>query len=1123
MICSLFAFTGCGDKEKGEKQVPVYQGMTITNANTATMSLMSSSYRSGGIMLLSANKENNGDNGNHNGHYKGDHTDRNDTIDEENPYPDNDENENIEEEIKSSLNVVGSPDTIYYAEPNQDIYINIHIDNPDSFEIMSFTLNGKKYSSYMFEEGSDMETIVLKYNVGDAAGIVEYTIDAIKYIDGTEIKDVIIDGNKTVMAGVKTQNQVSANISSVDIGTNSLAFDANIKDNNALIEFSKGALKAVLYDGFSIVAEKDLQVGDNTVNFDGLKTNTLYQYAVVGYYDDLSGDGFGMNVLYKDAFYTDSVVLFDNITLGQESIGFSFLWHEDHQNKSISALKLYKGNSFVKNVTANATTISELLSNTTYKLVAEYPNGDNTESIYIEFTTLAKATPAISVVSPTKTQTSIGFEISETDADNVGAVTKIELVHASGTVVADSLDQRTFANLLSNNAYIIKVTYVYNLNDGEGEHTVTKELSITTDAKTAPNFTVKNESITTIGITAEYDITDVDNILSSYKVELYKDNNLVSENTDKAINFTGLSYYTDYTVKINHTYDLNDGNGNQTATYSYAFKTLPYIDVTECSIANTSAVSEGETIFMSVKLDNPLGMTIESVVINSETYNVTGASTKNKIFVEIVYNGQFAGGDTHLKIDKVNAKIDDTLLNVEPKTELSDNVFINGKLEVLKIEFVNENFEPIDWAFPSDTVYVLITLDNPTGYTIDRINNQSNSWTAIDANRLYRSVSLSNGWNDTYVQSVYFHNQYISKTLSFTNMQAYCYRVVSNEVKYISNANDLKYMNNGFYYELTNDIDLSNMEWHGSEFDGVFDGKEYSIKNMSFVGTIKNSDALLGLFSVGTGVIRNIGFETCEIVVNVVSDDEKSYFAYAGLVVAKAERLKIDFAWNIDSYISITNTSSGVNGSNGVEIGGFVGSMTDSSIYNSINHANIFSKAEWGMTGGIVGNARESLIGSCCNYGQISSNRNAGGIAGGGCTIINCINFGDISGGFASGGIAGWGGNESIKNCFNAGKIQGDSHLTAGIVGQRWNSKISSCINVGCIESQKFCAAVSGEDNYNVENCYGIIKYASYDELCSIEQLNNNSFYTQQLGWSEDVWDFSDLDVENGKYPKLKQ
>ena len=567
MICSLFAFTGCGDKESGEKQVPVYQGMTITNANAATMSLMSSSYRSGGIMLLNANKESNGDNGNHNGHYKGDHADRNDTIDEENPYPDNDENENIEEEIKSSLNVVGSPDTIYYAEPNQDIYINIHIDNPDSFEIMSFTLNGKKYSSYMFEEGSDMETIVLKYNVGDTAGIIEYTIDAIKYIDGTEIKDVIIDGNKTVMAGVKTQNQVAANVSNVNVGTNVLSFDVNIRDNNALIEFSKGTLKAVLYDGFSIVAEKDLAIGDNTVNFDGLKTNTIYQYAVIGYYDDLSGDGVGMNVLYKDAFYTDSVVLFDNITLGQESIGFSFLWHEDHQNKSISALKLYKGNSFVKNITASSTSINDLLSNTTYKLVAEYPDGDNTESIYIEFTTFAKATPEISVVSPTKTQTSVGFEIGETDADNVGAVTKIELVHANGTVVADSLDQRTFANLLSNNVYTVKVTYVYNLNDGEGEHTIIKECEIVTLSKTVPQVEISNVEITSFKISADCKFTDIDLVLSSYVAELYNGEELIAQNSDGSIAFE-FSENAKYTIHILYTYDLNDGKGIQIAVSS---------------------------------------------------------------------------------------------------------------------------------------------------------------------------------------------------------------------------------------------------------------------------------------------------------------------------------------------------------------------------------------------------------------------------------------------------------------------------------------------------------------------------------------------------------------------------
>ena len=61
----------------GTKQIPIYQGMTITDSNSAILSLTSMSYRSSGIMLLSANGSNghNGNNGNHYGHYKGDCTD----------------------------------------------------------------------------------------------------------------------------------------------------------------------------------------------------------------------------------------------------------------------------------------------------------------------------------------------------------------------------------------------------------------------------------------------------------------------------------------------------------------------------------------------------------------------------------------------------------------------------------------------------------------------------------------------------------------------------------------------------------------------------------------------------------------------------------------------------------------------------------------------------------------------------------------------------------------------------------------------------------------------------------------------------------------------------------------
>ena len=54
----------------------------------------------------------------------------------------------------------------YYAMQNEDIYIHIHLTNPEDFEILSFTLNGIKYTSYMFEPGSNTENLILKYNVG---------------------------------------------------------------------------------------------------------------------------------------------------------------------------------------------------------------------------------------------------------------------------------------------------------------------------------------------------------------------------------------------------------------------------------------------------------------------------------------------------------------------------------------------------------------------------------------------------------------------------------------------------------------------------------------------------------------------------------------------------------------------------------------------------------------------------------------------------------------------------------------------------------------------------------------------------------------------------------------------
>ncbi len=105
----------------------------------------------------------------------------------------------------------------HYAEQGQDIYITVHIKNPDSFEILSFTLNGKKYTNYMFEQGSDLENLIVKVNVGNTTGTVDYTIDAIKYVDGEAIKDVRMEGERTVQITVCPHQGLSQVASESDL------------------------------------------------------------------------------------------------------------------------------------------------------------------------------------------------------------------------------------------------------------------------------------------------------------------------------------------------------------------------------------------------------------------------------------------------------------------------------------------------------------------------------------------------------------------------------------------------------------------------------------------------------------------------------------------------------------------------------------------------------------------------------------------------------------------------------------------------------------------------------------------------------------------------------------------
>ncbi|MBQ7384338.1 MAG: leucine-rich repeat protein [Clostridia bacterium] len=261
-----------------------------------------------------------------------------------------------------------------------------------------------------------------------------------------------------------------------------------------------------------------------------------------------------------------------------------------------------------------------MLSNNTYTVKVTYTYdlndgaGVHTEFKTLELKTAAKAIPTLSITEPTKTQTSVGFGIDYRDPDAVGVINKIELVHATqGTVAADNLNVREFKNLLSNNIYTVKVSYTYNLNDGQGDHIEIEKLDIKTEAKTEPTITINNPTKTQTSVGFGVDITDIDNICTVKSVELVHATRgtLVAENISVR-KFENLLSNNIYTVKVTYTYDLNDGDGVHTKSVTLDIRTEPKLkpvieiadldynikhiefNVTETDVDNTGGVTKVE-------------------------------------------------------------------------------------------------------------------------------------------------------------------------------------------------------------------------------------------------------------------------------------------------------------------------------------------------------------------------------------------------------------------------------------------------------------------------------------------------------------------------------------------------
>ncbi len=197
----------------------------------------------------------------------------------------------------------------------------------------------------------------------------------------------------------------------------------------------------------------------------------------------------------------------------------------------------------------------------------------------------------------------------------------------------------------------------------------------TTVARAVPTATVTNTSVTDTAITFDVTITDDDStITGNLKAVLYDENGVatgdeialaVGANAGKS--FTGLLSGTDYTVKIEADYDVNDGNGTITA---YAMATNDYTTrarVIPDVIVENLDISNGADIKFDISGTNDPDSVIisdfEAVLVVNGVETATLTVTGDGAYTFAGYDG--TNGDEYAIIVRATINTNDGAGNVE--------------------------------------------------------------------------------------------------------------------------------------------------------------------------------------------------------------------------------------------------------------------------------------------------------------------------------------------------------------------------------------------------------------------------------------------------------------------------
>ncbi len=664
--------------------IPVYQGMTVRRLTSTD----DTAEKEGSFSLVRAGAYDNG----------GFYSPGNNKWHGSKP-------ENDIEDI-TSVDVTVDPEIKYYVYPKEKFIIEVHIDNPDNFEIQSFTLNGEKYANYMFKTGSTMELLLLEVTAPEKSGYAEYTIDAIKYIDGTEIKDVDMSGgDKSIKVGVIYNELPTATIVSEKISPTSIELSVDVKDVNSLI--GKNELLICLSDGENVVYSKPLSLGENKVLFENLNVLRTYEYGVVTAYDKAGGNNTEQYWLVKNEVTTASAFNVGNVVTTNEAVTFEVT--KAGEKGSITSVSLYdaKTNSLVQTASAVTRAFEGLKSEHAYNLRIDFTykiNGEEVSDWIVinDIVTKAKSKPEVTIAGLSADQVSVSYSLVKKDENSGLKIDKVDLLRGGEVVKTNSGElSGSFAGLLSDNDYAVLVSYSYDLNDGKGliSETVTSDIKTKAKIKLSYTFNATCELVPAPGSGSrmvvmcyampEGEQSENSATFISCKCELINDGEIIgTKNFENPwpgnFSFSKIAPHTEFTARFTYTYDMNDGKGvveetmTETVTtggliYSYCFldgRSLKYKFELLEEEETFLALYEGEKFKIEIFKGEEL-VTTENVSFSEELYFTVKDFLPNTTYTaKITYTYDF--GDGNGPVEDVYTKDYTTNALKKPTVTVSD-------------------------------------------------------------------------------------------------------------------------------------------------------------------------------------------------------------------------------------------------------------------------------------------------------------------------------------------------------------------------------------------------------------------------------------------------------------------